>query len=99
MIQTNYQLLPPCNVVPSGTPPSPRAGAPVVGQVYYDTTDVTAKVWNGTAWIAIDASKVANSYIPLAKLATDPLARANHTGTQTASTNCDQTAKATSGRR
>ncbi len=64
-------------------------GSPVVGQVYYDTTDVTAKVWNGSAWIAIDASKVANSYIPLAKLATDPLARANHTGTQTASTISD----------
>lgn len=64
-------------------------GSPVIGQVYYDTTDVTAKVWNGTAWIAIDASKVANSYIPLAKLATDPLARANHTGTQTASTISD----------
>ena len=64
-------------------------GSPVVGQVYYDTTDVTAKVWNGTAWIAVDASKVANGYISLAKLATDPLARANHTGTQTASTISD----------
>lgn len=64
-------------------------GSPVVGQAYYDTTDVTAKVWNGTAWIAVDASKVAAAYIPLAKLATDPLARANHTGTQTASTISD----------
>lgn len=59
---------------------------PVVGQVYFDTTDNCAKVWNGTVWVATDASKVANSSIPLAKLATDPLARANHTGTQLAST-------------
>lgn len=60
--------------------------SPVIGQVYFDTTDNCAKVWNGTAWVATDASKVANSSIPLAKLATDPLARANHTGTQLAST-------------
>jgi hypothetical protein len=64
-------------------------GSPVVGQVYYDTTDLTAKLWNGTAWVATDAAKVANGAIPLAKLATDPLARANHTGTQTASTISD----------
>ena len=38
-------------------------GSPVVGQVYYDTTDVTAKVWNGSAWIAIDASKVATASV------------------------------------
>ena len=60
--------------------------SPVVGQVYFDTTDNCAKVWNGTVWVATDASKVANLSIPLAKLATDPLARANHTGTQLAST-------------
>lgn len=64
-------------------------GSPAVGQVYYDTTDVTAKVWNGTAWVPVDASKIANGAIPLAKLATDPLARANHTGTQAASTISD----------
>jgi len=64
-------------------------GSPAVGQVYYDTADNTAKVWNGTAWIPTDAAKVANGAIPLAKLATDPLARANHTGTQTASTISD----------
>ena len=64
-------------------------GSPAVGQVYHDTTDVTTKVWNGTAWIAVDAARVPNTHIPLAKLATDPLARANHTGTQTASTISD----------
>ena len=64
-------------------------GSPVVGQTYYDTTDNTAKVWNGTAWVPTDAAKVANGAIALAKLATDPLARANHTGTQTAATISD----------
>lgn len=63
--------------------------SPGNGQAYYDTTDQTAKFWNGSAWIAFDAAKVANGTIPLAKLATDPLARANHTGTQTSSTISD----------
>lgn len=60
--------------------------SPGAGQAYYDTTDQTAKVWNGTAWIPTDAAKIANGSISIAKLATDPLARANHTGTQVAST-------------
>lgn len=60
--------------------------SPVVGQIYFDTTDVCAKIWNGTAWIAADPADVPNGHIPLAKLASDPLARANHTGTQLAST-------------
>jgi hypothetical protein len=61
-------------------------GTPGVGRVYFDTVLGAPYQWNGTAWIALDASKVPNAYIPLAKLATDPLARANHTGTQLAST-------------
>ena len=64
-------------------------GSPAVGQAYYDTTDQTAKFYDGSAWIPFDASKVANGSIPLAKLASDPLARANHTGTQVASTISD----------
>lgn len=63
--------------------------SPVTGQVYYDTTNNAQYTWNGTAWIPSDATKVSNGSIPLAKLATDPLARANHTGTQTASTISD----------
>lgn len=30
---------------------------PAVGQVYYDTTQNSAMQWNGTAWVALDASK------------------------------------------
>lgn len=62
---------------------------PVEGQVYYNTTDKVSYEWNGTAWVARDPAKVANGGIPLAKLATDPLSRASHTGTQTAATISD----------
>lgn len=58
---------------------------PVVGQVYYDTTTGAPYVRNGSAWACLDATKLVGA-IPIAALATDPLARANHTGTQTAST-------------
>lgn len=57
---------------------------PVVGQMYYNTATNAAYVWNGTLWSVFDA-RLATS-IPLAALATDPLARVNHTGTQTAAT-------------
>lgn len=66
--------------------------SPGNGQTYFDTTDQTSKVYNGSAWVPTDASKVANGSIPLSKLVTDPLARANHTGTQAASTISDFTA-------
>ena len=62
---------------------------PGLGQAYYDTVNNAAYVWNGTAWIATDVSKVAAGFIALSKLATDPLARANHTGTQLAATISD----------
>lgn len=62
---------------------------PSVGQEYYDTTTNASYIWNGTAWVSTDASKVADGAIALSKLATNPLARANHTGTQTAATISD----------
>lgn len=62
--------------------------SPVAGQFYYDTTTGAAYVRNGTAWVCTDASKL-SGVIPLAALVTDPLARANHTGSQTASTISD----------
>lgn len=60
-------------------------GSPVAGQVYYDTTLGAPYCRNGGAWVSLDATKL-SAAIPLAALATDPLARTNHTGTQLAST-------------
>jgi hypothetical protein len=58
--------------------------SPVNGQIYYDTALLSEYFWNGAAWVPTDAVK--RTGIPLANLATDPLARANHTGTQLAAT-------------
>lgn len=63
--------------------------APVAGQVFFDTTVSALKCFDGTAWITLDVTRVAAGAIALSKLATDPLARANHTGTQTAATISD----------
>ena len=59
---------------------------PGLGQRYYDTTTNCEYYWNG-AWIPTDAAL--RTGIPLSNLAVDPLARANHTGTQTAATISD----------
>lgn len=61
--------------------------SPVEGQRYQNTTDHVEYYWNGTAWIPTDATKATN--IPNTALATNPLARANHTGTQAAATISD----------
>jgi hypothetical protein len=63
--------------------------SPKEAQIYYDSnTGVkTIKFWNGTAWQVMDPTKATG--IPLSALATDPLARANHTGTQLAATISD----------
>jgi hypothetical protein len=61
--------------------------SPKVGQSYFDTSLNDEMTWNGTAWVHGDATKATG--IPNAALATNPLARANHTGTQTASTISD----------
>ena len=70
----------------AGAPASPKEG-----QIYYDTTAglKCVFVWDGTSWIAVDVRRVANGTINLAKLAIDPLARANHTGSQLSSTISD----------
>lgn len=70
-----------------GTAPS----APVKGQTYFDTVTNAAYIWNGTAWISTDAALVPAGSIPNTALVTNPLARANHTGTQSADTLTDGT--------
>jgi len=62
---------------------------PVEGQVYHDTTTHATYIWNGTAWRPTDAEKLTDGTIANTALATNPLARANHTGTQLASTISD----------
>ena len=69
---------------------------PVEGQVYYNSTDKQFYQYNGTGWVRyvqagsiVNSDIAANAAIALSKLATDPLARANHTGTQPSSTISD----------
>ena len=59
--------------------------SPVAGQSYFDTVLLAEYFYNGTAWVSADASKLSGT-IPNSALTTNPLARANHTGTQLAST-------------
>lgn len=70
--------------------------SPVEGQIYYNSTTKTLQQYNGTAWKAytqsgsiVNADIAADAAIAISKLAVDPLARANHTGTQLASTISD----------
>src|SRR4051812_27482902 len=62
--------------------------SPVAGQVYHDTVLLASYIYNGTAWVSADASKLSGA-IPNTALSTNPLARANHTGTQLAATISD----------
>lgn len=61
-------------------------GTTAPGMFYYDTGLFTIRFWNGAAWINVDPSKAANASIQNAALATNPLDRANHGGSQLAST-------------
>jgi hypothetical protein len=62
--------------------------SPVLGQIYFDTIVNAIMVWNGASWANLDATKLSAS-IPNSALITNPLARANHTGTQTSSSISD----------
>lgn len=64
-------------------------GSPTAGRNYYDTAVGALLVYNGSGWVSADVAKVADAYIPMAKLATNPLARSNHTGSQAASSITD----------
>jgi hypothetical protein len=75
---------------------SSNPSAPVEGQIYYNTTSKALLQYDGSAWKTYTKSgSIANgdiasdAAIALSKLAVDPLARANHTGTQLASTISD----------
>ena len=68
--------------------------SPAAGQIYFNTADGRLKVYDGSTWryasgLFSNADISGTAAIALSKLATDPLARANHTGTQTASTISD----------
>ena len=81
--------------------------APVIGQIYFDTTLDKLRAYTAAGWINADGTDLPNgsvtsakiadltivdgdisasAAIALSKLATDPLARANHTGTQPSGT-------------
>ena len=75
---------------------SSNPSTPVEGQVYYNTTSKTLLQYNGSAWKSytqsgsiVNADIAADAAIAISKLAVDPLDRANHTGTQLASTISD----------
>jgi hypothetical protein len=68
----------------SAAPASPQAG-----DAYFDTVLGYARIWNGSTWEHAGDPVIADGSLSLAKLATNPLARANHTGTQAASTISD----------
>ena len=74
-----------------GTAPS----TPVEGQIYHSTSDHRTYMWNGTAWVYFIPSSMAGSGNGLDADKLDNqegsyyLARANHTGTQVASTISD----------
>lgn len=81
---TGQQLLNTAEHVLAGAP-----SAPTLGQYYYNSSSKVSFQWNGIAWRPRDAAALTDGSIPIAALATNPLARANHTGQQAASTILD----------
>ena len=72
---------------------SSAPSSPSTGQIYFNTVDKAYKIFDGSDWQTIvysglisNADIASNAAIALSKLAVDPLARANHTGTQAANT-------------
>lgn len=56
-------------------------GSPVTGQSFYDTSINAVKYRNDTGWVVTDPAKVADAYIPLAKVnGAAPLASPSFTG-------------------
>jgi hypothetical protein len=97
-IQTNK--IPVLGLRPEAAGSAPAS--PAAGQLWVDTgaTPPVVKYYDGASWVrangadmpdgTVTNAKVASAAaIALSKLATDPLARANHTGTQLASTISD----------
>lgn len=59
--------------------------SPALGQVYFDSVSLQLLIWNGTAW----AAKATDAALLNGQNAAFYLSRANHTGTQLASTISD----------
>lgn len=75
---------------------SSNPSSPVEGQIYYNTTSKALLQYDGSAWKTytksgsiVDADIASGAAIAISKLAVNPLDRANHTGTQLASTISD----------
>jgi hypothetical protein len=96
----DFLRIPVRNFRPDASSTAPADPAP--GQLWTDTSVTPNKVrwFDGTNWIAADGTSIPagfinNSHISgsagieLSKLATDPLARSNHTGTQPSTTISD----------
>lgn len=96
-VQQDFQLIPLLNVVAEPVTGSVTASADNVGKLYRNTTTKNLEyVWDATTVIHFTVSgKIVNAdidtaaAIALSKLATDPLDRGNHTGTQLAATISD----------
>lgn len=96
--QFDFNRIPLKNVVIEKGATAPAS--PVAEQLWVDTSGSPSllKKYDGSTWVAVgfvpddsitDAKINTAAGIALSKLATNPLARANHTGTQTASTISD----------
>lgn len=74
------QVTHPLSAAPSG---------PKEGQTYYSLTTHSEYHYNGTTWRPHDAALLTDGSVQNSALATNPLARVNHTGTQPSATISD----------